>query len=227
MLDAASWAAIRLSLLLAGSTTALLVLMGTPLAWWVARGRTRWRLPVRAFIAMPLILPPTVLGFYLLLALGPGGLGGWLAPLTGAPTLAFSFTGLLLASLLYSLPFVLQPLIGAFEGVERNQLEVAASLGARPAAIFRRVVLPACRSAYLTAAIMGFAHTLGEFGVVLMVGGNIAGQTRVISVQLFDHVESLEYAQAHTLAAGMLVFSFAVLCGLQWLQARQRGNVNV
>ena len=224
MLDAASWAAIRLSLLLAGSTTALLVLMGTPLAWWVARGRTRWRLPVRAFIAMPLILPPTVLGFYLLLALGPGGLGGWLAPLTGAPTLAFSFTGLLLASLLYSLPFVLQPLIGAFEGVERNQLEVAASLGARPAAIFRRVVLPACRSAYLTAAIMGFAHTLGEFGVVLMVGGNIAGQTRVISVQLFDHVESLEYAQAHALAAGMLVFSFAVLCGLQWLQANQRGH---
>ena len=224
MLDAASWAAIRLSLLLAGSTTALLVLMGTPLAWWLARGRSRWRLPVRAFIAMPLILPPTVLGFYLLLALGPGGLGGWLAPLTGAPTLAFSFTGLLLASLLYSLPFVLQPLIGAFEGVERNQLEVAASLGARPAAIFRRVVLPACRSAYLTAAIMGFAHTLGEFGVVLMVGGNIAGQTRVISVQLFDHVESLEYAQAHALAAGMLVFSFAVLCGLQWLQANQRGH---
>ena len=221
MLDDASWAAIRLSLLLAGSTTALLVLLGTPLAWWVARGQSRWRLPVRAMIAMPLILPPTVLGFYLLLALGPGALGGWLAPLTGTPTLAFSFAGLLLASLLYSLPFVLQPLIGAFEHFERRQLEAASTLGARPLAVFGRVVLPACRPAYLTAAVMGFAHTLGEFGVVLMVGGNIAGQTRVISVQLFDHVESLEYAQAHTLAAGMLVFSFAVLCLLQALQARQ------
>ncbi len=221
MLDAAGWGAIRLSLLLASATTGLLVLLGTPLAWWVARGHSRWRIPIRALIALPLVLPPTVLGFYLLLALGPRGVGGWLAPITGVPTLAFSFTGLLIGSLLYSLPFVLQPLINAFETLPRRHLDAAASLRAGPLDRFFHIVLPLCRPAYTTAAVMGFAHTLGEFGVVLMVGGNIAGQTRVISVQLFDHVEALEYTQAHWLAGGMLVFSFAVLFALQCNQARQ------
>ena len=317
MLEATSWAAIRLSIELAGATTAILLVLGTPLAWWLARGRSArgaWlRTPLRALVALPLVLPPSVLGFYLLVALGPNGLLGQFTQALGWGTLAFTFWGLLLGSLIYSLPFVVQPLINAFEGIGDRPLEAAATLRASPldafwhvalplakpgyitgavmgfahtlgangpigqitqslgwgtlaftfwglligslvyslpfvvqplinafealgerpleaAATLRagpldafwHVALPLARPGYLTGAVMGFAHTLGEFGVVLMIGGNIPGQTRVISVQIYDHVEALEYTQTHWLAGGMLVFSFGVLLTLHWLQPPTR-----
>ena len=221
MLDATSIAAIRTTLELAVLTTALLLVLCTPLAWWLARGRSRWRAPVRTVATLPLVLPPSVLGFYLLIAMGPGGPLGRLTTWLGHGTLAFTFTGLLVGSLVYTLPFVVQPLTGAFEALSERTLEAAATLRAGPMDTFWHVVLPQARSGYVTAAVMGFAYTLGEFGVVLMIGGNIPGRTRTIAVQVFDHVEIGEYAQAHWLSAGMLVFSFAVLLLLNLLQGRR------
>ncbi|HNE59391.1 MAG TPA: molybdate ABC transporter permease subunit [Ottowia sp.] len=225
MLDATSLAAVRLSIELALATTCILLVLGTPLAWWLARGDAgalAWlRTPVRTLVAMPLVLPPSVLGFYLLVMLGPQGPLGRLTQALGWGTLAFSFWGLLLGSLVYSLPFVVQPLVNAFEAIGRRPLEAAATLRAGPLDAFLHVALPLARPGYLTGAVMGFAHTLGEFGVVLMIGGNIPGQTRVISVQIYDHVEALEYTQAHWLAGGMLVFSFLVLLTLHLTQSRK------
>ncbi|HNR83591.1 MAG: molybdate ABC transporter permease subunit [Rubrivivax sp.] len=225
MLDATSLAAVRLSIELALATTCILLVLGTPLAWWLARGDAgalAWlRTPVRTLVAMPLVLPPSVLGFYLLVMLGPQGPLGRLTQALGWGTLAFSFWGLLLGSLVYSLPFVVQPLVNAFEAIGRRPLEAAATLRASPLDAFLHVALPLARPGYLTGAVMGFAHTLGEFGVVLMIGGNIPGQTRVISVQIYDHVEALEYTQAHWLAGGMLVFSFLVLLTLHLTQSRK------
>lgn len=221
MPDASSLAAIGLSLQLALVSTLVLLVLGTPLAWWLARGQGGWRIPVRALIALPLVLPPSVLGFYLLVALGPAGPLGQLTQALGWGTLAFSFSGLLLGSVIYSLPFVVQPLVIAFEAIGPRPLEAAATLRAGPLDAFWHVALPMARTGYLTGAVMGFAHTLGEFGVVLMIGGNIPGQTRVISVQIYDHVEALEYTQAHVLAGGMLLFSFVVLLSLHWLQTRR------
>ena len=225
MLDATSLAAVRLSIELALATTCILLVLGTPLAWWLARGDAgalAWlRTPVRTLVAMPLVLPPSVLGFYLLVMLGPQGPLGRLTQALGWGTLAFSFWGLLLGSLVYSLPFVVQPLVNAFEAIGRRPLEAAATLRASPLDAFLHVALPLARPGYLTGAVMGFAHTLGEFGVVLMIGGNIPGQTRVISVQIYDHVEALEYTQAHWLAGGMLLFSFLVLLTLHLTQSRK------
>ena len=206
--------AIGLTLRLAGTTTALLLVLGTPLAWWLARTRSRWRGPLSAVVALPLVLPPTVIGFYLLVALGPNGPLGQLTTALGLGTLPFTFWGLVLGSLIYSLPFAVQPLQGAFEAIGERPLEAAATLGAGPLDRFFTVALPLARGGFVTAAILSFAHTVGEFGVVLMLGGNIPGVTRVISVQIYDHVEALEYTQAHWLAGGMVVFSFIVLLGL-------------
>jgi molybdate transport system permease protein len=203
--------AVWLSLRLAVTTDVVLLVLGTPVAWWLAHGRSRWKSPVEAVVALPLVLPPTVLGFYILVALGPHGpLGAIAQRLTGAP-LAFTFTGLVIGSVVYSLPFVVQPLQASFEAAGRQHLEVAWSLRARPLDAFFSVASPMARRGYVTAAVLGFAHTLGEFGVVLMVGGNIPGKTRVLSIAIFDHVEALEYAQAHALAAGLLAFSFVTL----------------
>ena len=212
--------AIWLTLKLASLTTLLLLLLSTPLAWWLARTPSRWRAPVGAVVALPLVLPPTVLGFYLLVALGPHGPGGQLTQALGLGTLPFTFGGLLLGSMVYSLPFAVQPLQHAFEAVGRRPMEVAATLRARPLDAFFTVALPLARPGFVTAAIMSFAHTVGEFGVVLMIGGNIPNQTRVVSTQIYGHVEALEYAQAHWLAGGVLLFSFAVLLGLALLNRR-------
>ena len=219
---AANLAAIRLSLELAAATTALLLLLGTPLAWWLARGRSALRLPARALVALPLVLPPSVLGFYLLLALGPHGPVGRVTQALGWGTLAFTFWGLLIGSVLYSLPFVVQPIVNAFEAIGERPLEAAATLRAGPLDAFWHVALPLARPGLIAGAVMGFAHTLGEFGVVLMIGGNIPGQTRVISVQIYDHVEALEYGAAHWLAGGMLAFSFALLLAVHGVQARSK-----
>lgn len=213
-LTAADLTAIRLTLQLAGVSTLILLLLGTPVAWWLARTRSWLKGPVGALVALPLVLPPTVIGFYLLLALGPNGPIGQLTDALGWQRLPFSFAGLVVGSVFYSLPFVVQPLQNAFEAIGRRPLEAAATLRASPLDAFFSVVLPLARPGFVTAAILGFAHTVGEFGVVLMIGGNIPGQTRVVSVQIFDHVEALEYAQAHWLAGGMLAFSFLVLLGL-------------
>jgi molybdate transport system permease protein len=212
--------AIWLTLKLATATTALLLVLATPLAWWLANTRTRWRGPVSALVALPLVLPPTVLGFYLLVAFGPQGWGGQLTQALGLGLLPFTFGGLLLGSVLYSLPFAVQPLQHAFEGVGRRPLEVAATLRAGPLDSFVHVVLPLARGGIVQAAVLSFAHTVGEFGVVLMIGGNIPGQTRVVSTQIYGHVEALQYTQAHALAAAMLAFSFAVLLALALLNRR-------
>ncbi|MCB1722972.1 MAG: molybdate ABC transporter permease subunit [Chromatiaceae bacterium] len=196
--------ALWLTLRLAGLTTLLLILLGTPLAWWLARSPSRWRAPIEALVALPLVLPPTVLGFYLLLAMGPQG------PLGGL-SLAFTFGGLLLGSMVYSLPFVVQPLRDAFSAIGEQPLEMAACLGAGPIDRFFSVVIPLARPGYLTAAVLGFAHTLGEFGVVLMIGGNIPGQTRVVSIAVYEHVEALDYGHAHVLSAVLLLLSFLML----------------
>ncbi len=215
-------AAIGLTLRLAGLTTLLLLVLCTPLAWWLARTRSRWRGPVSAVVALPLVLPPTVIGFYLLLLLGPQGAVGRLMQSLGLATLPFTFGGLLVGSLVYSLPFAVQPLQRAFEAVGDRPLEAAALLGAGPLDRFFTVALPLARSGFLTAGVLSFAHTVGEFGVVLMLGGNIPGVTRVVSVQIYDHVEALEYAQAHWLAGAMVAFSFAVLLALHALQPARR-----
>lgn len=206
--------AIWLTLRLAALTTVLLLLLGTPLAWWLARTRSRLKGPIGAVVALPLVLPPTVLGFYLLVALGPHGPVGRLTEALGLGTLAFTFTGLVIGSVFYSLPFVVQPLQNAFEAIGERPLEVAATLRAGPWDRFFSVVLPLARPGFVTATVLGFAHTVGEFGVVLMLGGNIPGRTRTVSVQIFDHVEAMEYAQAHWLAGGMVLFSFVVLLAL-------------
>jgi len=200
-----------LSLQLAAVTTLVLLLLGTPLAWWLARARSWVKAPIEALVAMPLVLPPTVLGFYLLVALGPQGPVGSVWRAAGGGALVFSFSGLVIGSVIYSLPFVVQPLQAAFETVGRDPLEAAETLGAGPIDRFFTVAVPLARRGFLTAATLGFAHTLGEFGVVLMIGGNIPGKTRVVSIAIYDHVESLSYAEAHVLSAVLLLFSFGVL----------------
>ena len=210
----AALGAITLTLKLAGLTTLILLLLGTPLAWWLARTRSPLKSAVSALVALPIVLPPTVIGFYLLVALGPNGPLGQLTQSMGLGTLPFTFAGLVAGSVFYSLPFVVQPIQNAFEAIGERPLEVAATLRASPLDTFFSVVLPLARPGYLTATVMGFAHTVGEFGVVLMIGGNIPNKTRVVSVQIYDHVEALEYAQAHWLSGGMLVFSFLALLAL-------------
>jgi len=205
------WSAIRLTLVLASLTTALLLLIGTPIAWWLARSRSFLKRPISAVVTLPMVLPPTVLGFYLLVLMGPEGLVGRLTQSLGLGLLPFTFAGLVVASIFYSLPFAVQPLQQAFEAIGERPLEVAATLRASPLDTFFSVVLPLARPGFITAAVMSFAHTIGEFGVVLMIGGNIPDKTRVISVQIYDHVEALEFAQGHWLAGGLLVFSFCVL----------------
>ncbi|PHV11123.1 molybdate ABC transporter permease subunit [Chitinimonas sp. BJB300] len=220
LLGADDWSAIGLTFKLASLTTALLLLLGTPLAWWLSRSQHWFSKVIGAVVTLPLVLPPTVLGFYLLVALGSQGPLGQLTIALGWGLLPFSFSGLLLASMLYSLPFTIQPLQQAFQAIGNTPLEAAATLRASPLDTFFTVLLPLAKPGLITATVMTFAHTVGEFGVVLMIGGNIPGKTRVISVQLYDHVEALEYTQAHWLAGGMLLFSFTVLLGLQLLQKR-------
>jgi molybdate transport system permease protein len=218
LIDAADLQALQVTLLLAALTTLLLIALGTPLAWWLARSRSAWRAPVEAVVALPLVLPPTVLGFYLLLAMGPNG------PLADL-SLAFTFTGLVVGSMVYSLPFVVQPLRDAFAAVSEQSLEVAACLGAGPVDRFWHVVLPLARPGYLTGAVLGFAHTLGEFGVVLMIGGNIPGETRVISIAVYEHVEALDYGRAHVLSGLLLLLSFAMLMVIYSRRLLNRGDV--
>ena len=208
------FAALRLTLELASLTTVLLLLIGTPIAWWLAHTRSPLKGPVGALVALPLVLPPTVLGFYLLVTMGPHGPVGQLTQALGLGTLPFTFAGLVVGSVFYSLPFVVQPLHNAFDAIGERPLEVAATLRASPWDTFFSVVLPLARPGFVTASILGFAHTVGEFGVVLMIGGNIPERTRTVSVQIFDHVETMKYAEAHWLAGGMVVFSFLVLLAL-------------
>ena len=215
-----NWQAVWLTFQVAALTTLILLLLGTPLAWWLARSRSWVARPVGALVALPLVLPPSVLGFYLLVALGPKGpVGEWMLAL-GLPTLPFTFAGLVVASVFYSLPFMVQPIFNSMQALGERPLEAAATLRASPLDRFLHVVLPLCRPGIVTGRIMSFAHTVGEFGVVLMVGGNIPGVTRVVSVQIYDHVEALEYTQAHWLAGGMVVFSFVVLLGLNLTRRR-------
>ena len=204
-------AAIGLTLRLAAMATLVLLLAGTPLAWWLARTRSRLGGIVASLVALPLVLPPTVLGFYLLVSMGPSGPVGAVTQSLGLGLLPFTFPGLVVASVLYSLPFVVQPLQAAFAALDERQLEAAATLRASPLDRFFTVAVPQARAGFVSATVLGFAHTVGEFGVVLMIGGNIPGQTKVLSVALFDHVEALDYASAHLLAGGMLAFSFIVL----------------
>ena len=223
-MPAVYWDAIALTLKLAGCTTLLLLLLGTPLAWWLARTRSWLKGPLGALVALPVVLPPTVLGFYLLVAMGPQGPVGQATQALGLGLLPFTFAGLVVGSVFYSLPFVVQPLQNAFEAIGERPLEAAATLRASPLDTFFSVVLPLARPGYLTATVMGFAHTVGEFGVVLMIGGNIPDKTRVLSVQIYDHVEALEYTQAHWLAAGMVLFSFVVLLALYTFNPSGRRN---
>ena len=222
--SAADLGAIWLTLRLAGITTLLLLVIGTPIAWWLANTLSWWRAPVSAIVAMPLVLPPTVLGFYLLLAMGPHGPIGQMTLALGLGTLPFTFWGLVVGSVFYSLPFVVQPIQNAIEAVGRRPLEVAATLRASPWDAFWTVMLPLARPGFITAAILGFAHTVGEFGLVLMIGGNIPDQTRVVSVQIYDHVEALEYMQAHWLAGAMVLLSFLMLLALYALNPDWRGR---
>jgi len=205
------WTPVSLTLTLAAINTLILLFFGTPIAWWLARSKSRYRELVGAVVAMPLVLPPTVLGFYLLLALGPNGPGGWIAGFWGGRTLAFSFTGLVIGSFFYSLPFMVQPLRNGFAAIGNDPLEVASSLGASDWQRFWRIAVPLARPGYITGAVMTFAHTVGEFGVVLMIGGNIPGQTKVIAIALYDYVERLQWGEAHVLALGMVIFAFVVI----------------
>jgi molybdate transport system permease protein len=214
MLSPADWSAVRLTVELAACSTVLLLIVGTPIAWWLARTGSRVKPLVAALVAMPLVLPPTVIGFYLLLLMGPQGPVGQLTQALGLGRLPFTFAGLVVASVIYSLPFVVQPLQQAFEAVDERTLEAAATLRANPWDRFITIALPLARPGFVTAGVIGFAHTIGEFGVVLMIGGNIPDQTRVLSVAIYDHVEATEFAQAHRLAAGMVVFALVVLVTL-------------
>jgi molybdate transport system permease protein len=220
----AIWSAVSLTLFLAALVTLLLVVIGTPIAWWLARSKWRWKEAVAAIVSLPLVLPPTVLGFYLLIALGPNGPGGALAGLWGARTLAFSFPGLVIGSVIFSLPFMVQPLRNAFEAVPQAYLEAAASLGARRLQTFAWLELPLARAGYFTGGVLTFAHTIGEFGVVLMIGGNIPGQTKVLSIAIYDYVERLEWGTAHVLSLGMVVFAFVTITATM-LVDRRMGRV--
>ena len=217
----ALWVTIKL----ASVSTLVLLIIGTPIAWWLSRSQWRFKFIIEAIIALPLILPPTVLGFYLLISLGPNGPIGGLVSLLGGAPLAFTFTGLVIGSVFYSMPFVVQPLQNAFTSIGSRPLEVAATLRASPLDRFFTIVVPMAKPGFITASVLGFAHTLGEFGVVLMIGGNIPGETKVLSVAIFDHVEALEYTQAHWLSAGMVAFSFVVLVSLYALNGRYQPGV--
>ena len=219
-----AWQAIVLTLKLASLTTVLLLVLATPLAWWLAHTASRWRAPVSALATLPLVLPPSVLGFYLLVALGPQGPLGQFTQAMGWGVLSFTFTGLLIGSVIFSLPFAVQPIQNAFTAMGHRPMEVAATLRASPLDAFFTVALPQAHAGLFTAAVLSFSHTVGEFGVVLMIGGNIPGHTRTVSTQIYGHVEAMEYPQAHALAAGMLLFSFAVLVLLAVLQRPARGR---
>lgn len=215
-------AAIWLTIKLATTVTALLLIIGTPIAWWLARTQSALKGVVGAVVALPLVLPPTVIGFYLLLAMGPNGPLGKLTEALGMGTLPFTFPGLVIASVFYSLPFVVQPIQNAFEAIGDRPLEVAATLRASPWDAFWSVAVPLAKPGFLSGAILGFAHTVGEFGIVLMIGGNIPEKTRVVSVQIYDHVEALEYTQAHWLSGGMMLFSFLILIGLYTFNTKRQ-----
>ncbi len=218
------WPPIRLTLELAGVTTVFLLLLGTPIAWWLARTSFRFKEAVAALVALPLVLPPTVIGFYLLIALGPDGPGGFVARLFGERSLAFSFPGLVIGSVIYSLPFTVQPIRSAFEAVGDRPLEAAATLRASPWDAFWTVAVPLARPGLIAGGVLGFAHTVGEFGVILMIGGNIPGATRVLSIAIYDHVELMEWGTAHLLSGGLLVFSFVVVALTLSLQQRPGGR---
>ena len=222
MLTASDWSAIWLTLQLATVTTVILLLIGTPLAWHLAHTRRWWKTPLSTLVALPIVLPPSVIGFYLLVLMGPQGMVGQLTQALGIGTLPFTFAGLVVASVFYSLPFVVQPIQNAFEAIDMRLLEAASTLRAKPLDAFFSVAIPLARPGFFTAGILGFAHTVGEFGVVLMIGGNIPDKTRVVSVQIYDHVEAMEYAEAHWLAGGMVAFSFVVLL-LMYSLNRQPG----
>jgi len=214
------WVPVRLTIELAAITTVILLLVGTPVAWWLARSKAWWKEAVATIVAMPLVLPPTVLGFYLLVMLGPSGPGGRIAGLWGARTLAFTFGGLIIGSVLYSMPFVVQPIRNAFAAIGNRPLEVAATLRASPRRAFWTVAVPLATPGFLTGAVLGFAHTVGEFGVVLMIGGNIPGQTKVLSVAIYDYVETAQWREANILAAGMVIFAFAVILTMTLIERR-------
>lgn len=220
MISPDAWQAIWLTIQLATLTTIILLVIATPLAWWLSQTDSKWRAPIAALVTLPLVLPPTVLGFYILVLLGPQGWIGMLTQSLGIGLLSFSFSGLLIGSIIFSLPFAVQPIQYAFEAIGNRPMEVAATLRAKPLDAFINVALPLAKPGLLTAAVLSFAHTVGEFGVVLMIGGNIPGQTRVVSTQIFGYVEAMEYTQAHWLAAGMVVFSFGVLIALSLLKKR-------
>lgn len=214
------WQPVQLTIALAAITTVVLLVVGTPVAWWLARSKAWWKEAVATLVAMPLVLPPTVLGFYLLLMLGPNGPGGLVAGLWGARTLAFTFEGLVIGSVFYSMPFVVQPIRNAFAAIGDRPLEVAATLRASPRRAFWTVAVPMARPGFLTGAVLGFAHTVGEFGVVLMIGGNIPGETKVLSVAIYDYVETSQWREANILAAGMVVFAFAVILSMTLIEKR-------
>lgn len=220
------WTSVLLTIELALLTTAILLVVGTPLAWWLARTRFRWKEVVAAFVALPLVLPPTVLGFYLLVALGPSGPGGAIAGLWDARTLAFTFEGLVIGSVIYSLPFMVQPIRNAFEAIGERPLEVAATLRASPTRAFWSVALPMARPGFLTGAVLGFAHTMGEFGVVLMIGGNIPGETKVLSIAIYELVETLRWREANILALGMVIFAFLVILAMMLIEKRMQRTGN-
>lgn len=220
-ISAESWQAIELTIHLASVTTIILLIIATPLAWWLSQTHSKWRRPIAALVTLPLVIPPTVLGFYILMLLGPEGWVGMVTQALGLGLLSFTFTGLVIGSIIFSLPFAVQPIQYAFEAIGRRPMEVAATLRASPLDAFFTVALPLAKPGIFTATVLTFAHTVGEFGVVLMIGGNIPGQTRVVSTQIFGHVEAMEYVQAHWLAAGTVIFSFAVLLALSFLKKRQ------
>jgi molybdate transport system permease protein len=221
-LTAEDWQAILLTLRLATLVTLILLVIATPVAWWLTMTKSKLKPVISAIVALPLVLPPTVIGFYLLIAMGPNGPVGEFTQSIGLGTLPFTFTGLVIASVIYSFPFVVQPIQNSLEALGKRPLEVAATLGASRFDTFFTVVLPLAKPGFITATILGFAHTVGEFGVILMIGGNIPGETQVISVLIYEHVESLEYAQAHSLSAGMIIFSFIVLLLLYGFNQKQK-----
>jgi len=217
------WQSVRLTIALAVVTTIILLVVATPLGWWLARSKAWWAEAIAAVIALPLVLPPTVLGFYLLVTLGPNGPGGWVAGLWGERTLAFTFEGLVVGSVVYALPFVVQPIRNAFAAIGDRPLEVAATLRASPRRAFWTVAVPLARPGFLTGAVLGFAHTVGEFGLVLMIGGNIPGHTKVLSVAIFDYVEASRWREANILAGGMVIFAFAAILTMMLIEKRRAG----
>ncbi|HTO59780.1 MAG TPA: molybdate ABC transporter permease subunit [Bradyrhizobium sp.] len=220
ILSAEIWQSVSLTIELASLTTVILLILGTPLAWWLARSKSWWTEIIAAIVALPLVLPPTVLGFYLLVMLGPGGPGGLIASLWGGRTLAFTFGGLVAASVLYAMPFVVQPIRNAFAALGDRPLEVAATLRASPSRAFWTVAVPLARPGFLTGAVLGFAHTIGEFGLVLMIGGNIPGRTKVLSIAIFDYVEASRWREASILAGLMVFFAFTVILAMTLIDKR-------